>query len=88
MLSSFPAALAGGFVPEDTAALCGNPHRPQMSTDSSPLPQAMSAGGRGGAGRGLEMERWIEKGLGMGRMCMGWGKWGQRWALMMGLGWD
>ena len=32
------------------------------------------------------MERWVEKGLGMGRMCMGWGKWGQRWVLMMGIG--
>lgn len=54
MLSSFPA-LAGGSVPEDKAALWGNPHRSQMAPDSRSLPQAVGAGagvGRQGAGDG------------------------------------
>lgn len=64
MLSSFPA-LAGGSVPEDTAALWGNAHRSQMAPDSSSLPQAVGAGagaGRQGAGDG-EM---VGEGLGDG----------------------
>lgn len=59
--------MAGGPFSEDTASLWGNPHRPQMAPDSSPLPQAVGAGagaGQGGAGRGLEMERWMEIGAG------------------------
>lgn len=59
--------MAGGPLSEDTTSLWGNPHRPQMAPDSSPLPQAVGAGagaGLGGAGRGLEMERWMERGSG------------------------
>lgn len=69
MLSSFPA-LAGGSVPEDTAALWGNPHRSQMAPDSSSLPQAVGAGagaGQQGAGDG-EMDG---EGLGDGENMTG-----------------
>ena len=47
------SALAGGSVPEDEAALRGHAHRPQMASDSSPLPQAVGAGAGAGWGWGV-----------------------------------
>lgn len=66
MCASFPA-LAGGSLPEDTAALWGNPRRPQMAPDSSPLPQAVGAGAGAGPGGGW---RWNDGWRG----AWGWGE--------------
>lgn len=59
---SFPA-MAGGPFSEDTTSLWGNPHRPQMAPDSSPLPQAVGAGAGAGLGGGW---RWRDGRRGAG----------------------
>lgn len=76
---SFPA-VAGGPLSEDSTSLWGNPHRPQMAPDCSPLPQAVGAGAGAGLGGGWRWRDGWREGLGLERTLggsrSGWRDWG------------